>query len=266
MVFAHPEPQSLNGSLLRTTIAELEAQGHEVKVSDLYAMKWKSQVDRDDFPHVPADTRLGVPRASAEATMSNGLTEDVKLEQEKLVWADAIIFHFPLWWLSMPAILKGWFDRVFSLGFAYGKGEYNDKHWGDRYGEGFGVGKRAMLAVTIGGMPEHLSARGISGPLDDLLFPINHGLLYYIGCDVLRPYIMYKSDRADDIAFEKAADELRERMRTLFTTDLIAYRPQNGGDYEIPALTLKPGLEDPSTSGMSIHSRPVKRVENGTHP
>jgi NAD(P)H dehydrogenase (quinone) len=253
IVFAHPEPQSLNGSLLRTTVEELEAQGHEVKVSDLYAMQWKAQVDRADFPHVAPDARFKVTYASAEATMADTLTEDVKLEQEKLLWADTIIFQFPLWWYAMPAILKGWVERVLSLGFGYGIGEYSDSHWGDRYGEGKLLGKRAMLSVTVGSWREHFSARGVNGPLDDLLFPVTHGVLFYTGLDVLPSFVVYQSDRLSDAGFTKAADELRERLRTLSDTKPIAFRPQNGGDYEIPTLMLKPGLEGASVTGFSIH-------------
>lgn len=51
----------------------------------------------------------------------------------------------------MPAILKGWFERVFSPGFAYGVGEHSETRWGDRYSEGAMAGKRAMLLVTVGG-------------------------------------------------------------------------------------------------------------------
>ena len=112
IVFAHPERRSLNGALLTTTVEELEAQGHEVQVSDLYAMQWKSQVDRADFPHLSPEARLKVAHASAEATASNTLTDDVKREQEKLLWADTVIFQYPMWWMGMPAILKGWFERV----------------------------------------------------------------------------------------------------------------------------------------------------------
>jgi putative NADPH-quinone reductase len=79
----------------------------------------------------------------------------------------------------MPAILKGWVDRVYAYGFAYGVGEHSDQRWGDRFGEGTLVGKRAMLIVTTGGWEEHYSARGVNGPIDDLLFPVNHGVLYY---------------------------------------------------------------------------------------
>jgi hypothetical protein len=89
----------------------------------------------------------------------------------------------PLWWFSMPAILKGWVDRVYSFGFAYGVGSTATRD-GDRYGEGRLAGKRAMLLVTAGGWEEHYAGRGINGPIEDLLFPINHGILYYPGYDV----------------------------------------------------------------------------------
>ncbi|KAI1082444.1 Flavodoxin-like protein [Whalleya microplaca] len=260
IVFAHPEPQSLNAALLKTTVSELEAQGHGVQVSDLYAMQWKCQVDRADFPQVPTDARLRVALASGESTISNTLTDDVKCEQEKLLWADVVILQFPLWWYNMPAILKGWIDRVYSLGFAYGLGEYNDQRWGDRYGEGNLFGRRAMLVVTVGSWREHFSARGICGPIDDLLFPINHGVLYYTGFEVLPSFVVYRADTLNDGTFQITADELRQRLRTLSATTPIAYRRQNGGDYEIPSLTLKPGLEDASTMGFSLHSRTAKDV------
>jgi NAD(P)H dehydrogenase (quinone) len=116
------------------------------------------------------------------------------------------------------------------------------------------LGKRAFLIVTAGGLKEHFSARGISGPIDDLLFPINHGLLYYTGFEALPPFVVYKADRSDDAIFKSTADELRQRLRALSVTKPIAFRPQNGGDYEMPTLTLKPGLEDASASGFSLHS------------
>ncbi|HMG49555.1 MAG TPA: NAD(P)H-dependent oxidoreductase, partial [Inquilinus sp.] len=50
LVFAHPEPRSLNGALRDVAVQALEAEGHQVRVSDLYADRWKSEVDRADFP------------------------------------------------------------------------------------------------------------------------------------------------------------------------------------------------------------------------
>jgi NAD(P)H dehydrogenase (quinone) len=253
LVFAHPEPHSLNAALRDVAVEELKAQGHEVLVSDLYAQGWKSQIDRADFPSLPPEARLKVPAASGAAFAADALTPDVKAEQEKLLWADMLVLQFPLWWFTMPAILKGWVDRVYSYGFAYGVGEHNDKRWGDRYGEGILAGKRAMLIVTAGGWEEHYSARGINGPIEDLLFPINHGVLYYPGYEVLPPFVVYKADRLGEADFDCVAEQLRERMRTIETTPPIPYRQQNGGDYLIPTMELRPGLEGRCANGFKLH-------------
>ncbi len=253
LVYAHPEPRSLNGAIREVAVKELNAQGHEVQVSDLYANGWKAQVDRADFPLLARDEHL-VPVAASKMGFETGtLTEDVKAEIEKLLWADALILQFPMWWFTMPAILKGWVDRVFAYGFAYGVGEHSDKRWGDRYGEGTLAGKRAMLIVTAGGWEEHYAPRGVNGPIDDLLFPINHGILYYPGYDVLPPFVAYRVDRFDESEFDTVAERLRERMRTLFTTRPIPYRQQNGGDYLIPRMQLRPELGDPGATGFALH-------------
>ncbi|HEX4708978.1 NAD(P)H-dependent oxidoreductase [Phenylobacterium sp.] len=263
LVYAHPEPRSLNAALRDVAIKELEDQGHEVRVSDLYAEAWQSQVNRADFPLLAPDARLVVVAASKEAFEADALTPDVSAEIEKLRWADALILQFPIWWYAMPAILKGWVDRVFAYGFAYGVGEHSDKWWGDRFGQGTLVGKRAMLIVTTGGWEEHYGARGINGPIDDLLFPINHGILYYPGYDVLPPFVAYRVDGLDAGGFEPTAERLRERMRTLATTPPIPYRQQNGGDYLIPSLHLRPELGDPGATGFGLHVAGGRNQEAG---
>jgi NAD(P)H dehydrogenase (quinone) len=258
IIFAHPEPLSLSAALRNIAVDQLEAVGHVVQVSDLYAQNWKAVVDRADFPALAPETRMIVGAASGNAYFNGALTDDVKAEQEKLLWADAVIFQFPFWWFSMPAILKGWFDRVYSLGFAYGVGEHSESKWGDRYGEGTMAGKRAMLLVTAGGWPEHYGPRAINGPIDDLLFPINHGTLYYPGFDVLPPHVIYSTTNMDDDRFETEAARLRTRMRSLEIEAPIAYRKQNFGDYHIPAMTLREGLESPGETGFALHVRKVR--------
>lgn len=257
IVFAHPEPQSLSAALCQVAVQELEAQGHEVRVSDLYAMKWKSNIDRDDFPSLSSESPLRVASASKTGFTSHALTEDVRAEQEKLLWADTVILQFPLWWFSMPAILKGWVDRVLSCGFAYGVGEHNEKRWGDRYGEGVLAGKRAMLIVTVGGWPEHYSSRGINGPIEDLLFPIHHGILFYPGLAVLPPFVAYRADKTNSSIFESTAGQLRERMRSIQTTEPIPYRRQNYGDYLLPSMVLRDDI-DAGATGFAVHQSTAK--------
>jgi len=147
IVYAHPEPKSLNGSLKDLAVSTLEGAGHEVRVSDLYAMNWKAVVDAADYgPN--ASSPLKVARDSGRAFDARTLTPDVLAEQEKLLWADTIIFQFPLWWYTMPAILKGWVDRVFTYHFAYGVGEHSDTRYGERFGEGTLAGRKALSRTT----------------------------------------------------------------------------------------------------------------------
>lgn len=252
IVYAHPEPQSLNGSLKNFAIKRLEDAGHAVQVSDLYAMNWKASLDQHDSMDPPADTRFDPSRESRLAFESGRQSPDIALEQDKLRWADALILQFPLWWFSMPAILKGWVERVYAYGFAYGVGEHSDSRWGDRYGEGSMTGKRAMLIVTTGGWEPHYSPRGINGPIDDVLFPIQHGTLHYPGFDVLPPFVVYRTSRMDNERFSKTCDELGHRLDDLWNTKPIPYRKQNAGEYDIPECTLRLEIA-PDQVGFAAH-------------
>jgi NAD(P)H dehydrogenase (quinone) len=254
IVYAHPEPKSLNNSLKDLAVSTLEAAGHEVRVSDLYAMNWKAVVDAADYGP-DASSPLKVARDSGRAFDAGTLTPDVRAEQQKLLWADTIIFQFPLWWYAMPAILKGWVDRVFTYHFAYGVGEHSDTKYGERFGEGTLAGRKALLSVTAGGPESHYAARGINGPIDDLLFPIQHGILYYPGIEVLPPFVLYGTDRMTDDAYPDVAKAWEQRLLTLDSTEPIAFRQQNFGDYEIPSLHLKEGLELAGRTGFGLHVR-----------
>ena len=254
IVYAHPEPLSLNGSIKNFTVERLQAAGHTVQVSDLYAMNWKPALDADDSLDGAATERFDAALDSKRAFDAGRQSADIALEQQKLMWADTVILQFPMWWFSMPAILKGWVERVYAHGFAYGVGEHSDRRWGDRYGEGSLAGKRAMLVVTTGGWESHYSARGINGPIDDILFPIQHGILYYPGFEVLPPFVVYRTSRVDEARFDTIREELGRRLDTLATTTPIAFRPQNGGGYDIPQLTLREDVASGLT-GLAAHRK-----------
>ncbi|AGB82396.1 putative NADPH-quinone reductase (modulator of drug activity B) [Serratia sp. FGI94] len=252
LVYAHPEPHSLNGALKDFTVSHLREAGHQVQVSDLYAMRWKSVLDADDNLAAQTDAPFN-PSLDSQRAFANGTqSQDIATEQEKLLWADVLILQFPLWWFSMPAIMKGWVDRVYANGFAYGVGEHSDARWGDRYGEGTLAGKRAMLIVTVGGWESHYAARGINGPIEDILFPIQHGILHFPGFEVLPPQVLYRSDRMDDGRFAELRNQLAQRLDDLAHTPPIPFRRQNGGDYDIPALTLRADLA-PGQGGFGVH-------------
>lgn len=250
LVLAHPDPASLNAQLLRAAQEELQALGHKVLVSDLHAQGWKAIYDEHDFPSRLDRRHLNFVAESGHAYRNGTQTPDVRAEQDKLLAADAVVFQFPLWWFSMPAMMKGWIERIFAYGLAYG---YRDEGNRYRYGEGGLQGKRALLSVTIGGPETDYAPRGINGQLDELLFPITHGTLFFTGMEVLPTVAAYDVHRLNADGIEQAKAVLRGRMRSLFDDPPIPYRLQNGGDYpdrHVLADDIAPGC-----TGLRAHVR-----------
>ncbi|WP_100445494.1 NAD(P)H-dependent oxidoreductase [Glycomyces xiaoerkulensis] len=244
IVYAHPSTGSLNAALRDEAIRTLEARGHSTTLSDLYAMKWKPVADYDDLGPVTDENFM---EASGEAHRSGTLSDDIRREQQLLLDADAVILQFPLWWFTMPAIMKGWVDRVLTNGFGYG----TVRGW-RRYGEGVLAGKHGLAIVTTGAAEAHMSDRGINGSIDDLLFPINHGIFFYTGMDALPPVHIAGAVRLDEDGYRAGVERLRRRLEALEETEPIAYRAQRGGDYD-EHRRLKPGLERPGASGFDLH-------------
>jgi NAD(P)H dehydrogenase (quinone) len=152
IVHAHHEPQSFNGAMTREAEAALRSAGHEVVISDLYAMNFDPVSDRRNFVTVKDPARLRQQTEEAYAAEHEGFAPDIQAEMDKLFWCDALILQFPLWWFGLPGILKGWVDRVFaSGGRIYGGGKWYDR--------GVFAGKRAMCSLTIGGPPPCTRAR-----------------------------------------------------------------------------------------------------------
>jgi NAD(P)H dehydrogenase (quinone) len=170
-VVAHPEPASFTASLARHGMQALEAAGHSVKISDLYAMGFDPVSDRRNFTSAADPDRYDQQVEERHASASDAFTHDLQREMDKLAACDLLVLQFPIWWLGMPAIMKGWIDRVFAIGRTYGGGRWFDRGMMRR--------KRAMLAVTIGGTADAYSTNGIYGPSADVLRPINHGVLAF---------------------------------------------------------------------------------------
>lgn len=204
IVHAHPEPNSFSAALRDQAVATLTAQGHQVQVSDLYAMNWNPVASADDFSArenpdylvYALEQRLGVKKQT--------LSADIQQELDKLLWADLLILNFPIFWFSAPAMLKGWIDRVLVSGVCYGGKRF--------YDQGGLSGKKALVTVTLGGR-EHMFGDGaIHGPLQDMLRPILRGTLAYVGIDVLEPFVAWHVPYISD---EARKDFLRSYQQRL---------------------------------------------------
>src|SRR5688572_2957690 len=107
IVYSHPSQNSYTYRVLEQLKKALLQKAWSVEVSDLYAVNFQSDMTEQEYDG-EAFSKVDLPVA-----------HDVLEEHKKIQRADCIIFLYPVWWSDCPAKLKGWFDRVFTVGFAY---------------------------------------------------------------------------------------------------------------------------------------------------
>lgn len=239
IVTAHPERRSFNGALSEVAANTLQDLGHKVEVSDLYEMGFKAIADTDDFG-VDRDDKdyFRVDREQTFARKHGTLAADIDIEQQKIARADLVILQFPMWWFGMPAILKGWADRVFTRGFAYALGR--------KYDTGMLRGKRALVSLTTGTSEDTYAPDGIDGAILDVLWPVHNGLLRYVGFDVLEPFVTYAPRQQSE---EERTEVLAEYARQLSLIDARAalfFHPKS--DYAanerlLPGVVARSGFQ-----------------------
>ena len=208
IVHAHYEAQSFNTALKNQAVATLTAAGHEVQVSDLYAMQWNPVASAADFGERANPDYCTYALEQRKGYESATLAPDILAEVAKVEWCDLLILNFPVFWFSVPAVLKGWIDRVFVSGKFYG---------GKRvYDQGGMRGKKAMLTLTLGGQ-EHMfhDEQAIHGEMALMLRPILRGALAYTGFSVLPPYIAYHVPYISDVARQDILVDYCSRLASL---------------------------------------------------
>ena len=176
LIYAHPNPKSFNHAILKELEKTLLEKGHSVKIRDLYSLGFNPVLSAQDF----------------EEFFKGNTPPDIKLEQDNINWSDHIFFVFPIWWFGMPAILKGYIDRVFSNRFAY------------KYTEKGAVGllddKSATIINTTGGNKEEYIENKFKDALDST---IDIGKLGFCGIKVKEhKYLFNVPTVSDDIRKE----------------------------------------------------------------
>ena len=236
IVHVHPEPRSFNGALTRTAARALREQGHTEEVSDLYAMKWKPVADADDYAGPREDH--GYLRIDREQTFAHDAETtacDIRAEQAKVRRADLVLSQYPMWWFGPPAILKGWFDRVFTRGFAYLPGR--------KYDTGLMAGKLAMISVTTGTSADTYAPDGIDGAILDILWPVHNGILRYTGFDVLAPFITHTPGKISHGERRVVLGRYADEIRAVASRHRLFFHPRD--DYG-PDERLRPGVRPQS--------------------
>ena len=207
IVHAHNEPQSFSTALYKLAEETLKGQGHEVQVSDLYAMNWNPVASAADFGARANPDYLVYALEQREGAKHQTIAADIQAELDKLLWADLVIFNFPIYWFSAPAILKGWFDRVLVSGICYGGKRF--------YDQGGLAGKKALVTVTLGGRDHMFGEGAIHGPLEDMLRPILRGTLAYTGMTVLPPFVAWHVPYIGNDARQDFLRQYQDRLQHL---------------------------------------------------
>jgi NAD(P)H dehydrogenase (quinone) len=232
IVHAHPEPRSFSSALCSTATEHLRAQGHVVRVSDLYAKGFNPVASADDFTHRQDPDYLVYALEQRHAHEGGTLAPDIQKELAKLLWCDLLVLNFPLFWCSAPAILKGWIDRVLVSGVTYGGKRFYDR--------GGLSGKKAMLMVTLGGQAHMFAPDGVHGPLDDMLKHLLQGTLAYTGMTVLPSFVGWHVpyiSQSDRLAVLQACRTHLDQIDTL------------------------PALRSPMLADFDAQLRPIKALQ-----
>ena len=145
IVYAHPSEDSFTRQVRDSFTAGLGSARHSYVISDLYGMNFKTDMDEAEY------------RREAFYQREIPLPADVIAEQEKINSSDAIVFIFPLFWSEAPAKLVGWFDRVWTYGFAYGENRTMKQL------------KKGLILCSAGNTMEYFRRTGILGALKKVM-------------------------------------------------------------------------------------------------
>lgn len=129
VIVAHPDPHSLNLAIARTYAETVRGLGHHAEMRDLYALGFDPCLKADEIPGPGAPT----------------FGDDVQAERARLADADVFAFIYPLWFNAPPAILKGYVDRVFGMGFGFRPGRGATEP---------ALGGRSLISITTSGAPD----------------------------------------------------------------------------------------------------------------
>jgi NAD(P)H dehydrogenase (quinone) len=160
IVIAHPNPESFNHAILKTVRERLEKKGHEVRVRDLYLLDFQPLLSLSELKDY--DTQQESPSA------------DVEEEQQHILWANQIIFIYPTWWWAPPAILKGYFDRIFTPSFAFDVDEDGIR--------GRLIDKKVMVIQSTGAEDTYIQSHGMDDAVKKLM---SLGIFEFCGLEVI---------------------------------------------------------------------------------
>ncbi|KAM9191925.1 NAD(P)H dehydrogenase [quinone] 1 [Dugong dugon] len=249
IILAHSERTSFNYAMKEGAVETLKRKGWEVTESDLYAMKFNPIISKNDIKgKLKNPENFQYPAESVLAYKEGRLSPDIVAEQKKLEAADLVIFQFPLQWFGVPAILKGWFERVLIGEFAY--------TYAAMYDKGPFRNKKAVLSITTGGSGSMYSPEGVHGDMNIILWPIQSGILYFCGFQVLEPQLAYSIGHTPLDVRIQILEGWKKRLENIWDETPLYFAPSSLFDLNFEAgFLMKKEVQDeqkPQKFGLSV--------------
>ena len=182
IVFTHPSENSFNHALLENIVVGLKQAGHEIRIKDLYKENFNPILTGDDLAMLHA----------------NNIPKKIDQEQQQLLWADSLVFIYPLWWFDRPAMLKGWFDVVLTNGLAF---EYSNEGV-----KGLLKHKKALVIITAGGSKQYFID---NDALQLIHRPVTDGTLSFCGIKDVSHQIYYDISNLSDAERQDILNETK---------------------------------------------------------
>lgn len=182
IIYAHPNHKSFNHAIKAVVEDSLNMAGKEFQVRDLYAIGFDPALSTGDLN----DLQRG------------RVADDIKKEQDYIRAADTLIFIHPIWWFNMPAILKGYIDRVFCSGFAFAVDESGPR--------GLLSDKKAAIFNTTGGSQENYLKYGYGEAVKKV---IEEGTLGFCGMEIIMHKYFYAVPYITDRARKQMLEDLK---------------------------------------------------------
>jgi NAD(P)H dehydrogenase (quinone) len=208
VVYAHHEPGSFTSAMKNLAVEVLSRQRHTVNVSDLYGEGFNPVAQKWDFVTTTGGHFNYMLEQKHAANLDLAFSPDILGEIQKIKAADIILFATPLWWSGVPAILKGWFDRVLAMGVAWDTNKFYEK--------GLLRGKQAMLIISAGHPASYYSDPGWHHATpQQVLHGLNHQTLAFCGLDTHEPFVALNVLGLNDTGRLKLLQELQFRLEHL---------------------------------------------------
>ena len=194
IIYAHPRGDSLNHTILETAVKHFQLSSH-IHISDLYQMYMEKH---------PLTKPFGMQKSEDDLVK-------IKKEQQHIATSDLTILQFPMYWFSVPGLMKNYIDQVLESGFAY-PGTFTSSPLHD--------GRKILFSVTTQSSHEAFTEEGNNGDIKNILFHLATAFRF-VGYDILKPFVIFAANNMSEKIFSEYNDTYIHYLKHIHSSENI---------------------------------------------